>query len=428
MNIYGYVFLNGSKLLSGSGRVWIDGRHYSSFSADATGSYFVTLNGDDLTGSPSVKEGGLNGDVIYFTLESYTPRLYANESAAFSDGGVLALNLSFWGAGNNPAMLTIQEICTDNGTGSQYATIYNPSSNPVDLANFTLQKDVTNSTNNYSGPNVTLSGAIGPNSTYKKDLGTSFLNKSAEELKLVWSRGAERIPIDRVEFGNQSTVPDNTTMLDASAPPVGWCIRRVPMGNDTENCFADFQLVNITVPIPENWINLSVHLGWNLLSVPFISPNETLPTVLLDRMGDTLWDRVMWYDPTDSANPWRQYYTGWNSSLNDLTSVNHRMGFWINFTALGDGYLTLGGPGYAVPTSTSIPLYMGWNLAGYPASNDAAYTVGNLKADTGATTVEGYNASAAYGTSVLPDNYVLRRGEAYWIRITTFATNWIIGW
>jgi hypothetical protein len=172
-----------------------------------------------------------------------------------------------------------------------------------------------------------------------------------------------------------------------------------------------------------------VHLGWNLMSLPFISPNETLPTVLLDKMGDTLWDRVMWFDPTTPSNFWRQYYTGWNSTLNDLTSVNHKMGFWLNITTLGDSYLTLGGPGYALPSGwIDIPLAIGWNLVGYPANDASSYTVGMLKATTGALSVEGYNASAPYKISVLPDNYILRKGEGYWVWVFVAPTVWTISW
>ena len=79
------------------------------------------------------------------------------------------------------------------------------------------------------------------------------------------------------------------------------------------------------------------------------------------------------------------------------------------------------------PISTTIPLIAGWNLVGYPANDDSTYNIGNLKTVTGATIVEGYSAAAPYRISELANSYILKRGEAYWIKVDS-DTFWTVDW
>ncbi|MCK4267047.1 MAG: hypothetical protein KAX31_07175, partial [Thermoplasmata archaeon] len=74
-----------------------------------------------------------------------------------------------------------------------------------------------------------------------------------------------------------------------------------------------------------------------------------------------------------------------------------------------------------------IDLYAGWNLVGYPARDDLSYNVTQLMADTGATGVEGFNASAPYRIQVLPGDYVLQIGEGYWVQVAS-DTTWTVNW
>mgnify|MGYP001607044624 CR=1 FL=1 len=66
-------------------------------------------------------------------------------------------------------------------------------------------------------------------------------------------------------------------------------------------------------------------------------------------------------------------------------------------------------------------------MVGYSAQNDASYTVGQLKAATGATVVEGFSAAATYKTQVLGDAYVMRKGEGYWVCVPA-DTVWTVNW
>ncbi|MEW5937024.1 MAG: S8 family serine peptidase [Candidatus Thermoplasmatota archaeon] len=164
--------------------------------------------------------------------------------------------------------------------------------------------------------------------------------------------------------------------------------------------------------------------GWIMISTPLVPGDTSLPTALTDLDGNTTWDRVLWYDAQAPAGAkWKQYYTGWNSSLNDLTNVDHTMGVWIHILNPGDGFIRVQGTD---PVSTNISLYAGWNLIGYPATDDSTYTVGDLKTNTSATYVEGF-AATTYKTAVLLDTYVLKKGECYWVYVPA-DTFWLVDW
>ncbi|MBI5000191.1 MAG: hypothetical protein HZB92_01495 [Euryarchaeota archaeon] len=192
-----------------------------------------------------------------------------------------------------------------------------------------------------------------------------------------------------------------------------------------------------TVAVPEQqpnatWANITVTtLGWNLISVPLVTASTGLPGALTDKVnggaGLVQWDRIQAYAPATPANLWKQYYTGWGASLNDLSAVDHTIGVWVYVTTLGDGQICVGGSGYANSTNASIPLSAGWNMVGYPARNDASYTVGQLKTATGATIVEGFNSTQTYRTSILADASVLKRGQAYWVYVPA-PTVWYVDW
>jgi hypothetical protein len=179
---------------------------------------------------------------------------------------------------------------------------------------------------------------------------------------------------------------------------------------------------NIQIPSPAGpWP------AWRFVSFPIdvSGPATVLLNDSINGDGGCAWDRAMWYDPTDSVDHWKQLIKAFPGG-SQLSNVNNEMGLWIRITAnAGDGRLTTGASGYVVPTT--ISLRAGWNMIGYPASNDVTYNVGQLKAATGATIVEGYNAGATYLTSALSDATVLKKGQAYWVMVpadTTWTVNW----
>jgi hypothetical protein len=119
--------------------------------------------------------------------------------------------------------------------------------------------------------------------------------------------------------------------------------------------------------------------------------------------------RVRYFDATDAVNPWKIWTPGGGG---DLTTLDNTMGFWVEST--GTATLTVLG---SEDSNTPIFLHKGWNLVGYP-SQTAGYTVQNLRTDTGATRVEGYDPTAGpYYLRALPLNHALQAGEGYWVYV-----------
>jgi hypothetical protein len=160
--------------------------------------------------------------------------------------------------------------------------------------------------------------------------------------------------------------------------------------------------------------------GWNLVSLPLMQANTRIEQVLASIAGQ--WDYAMAYVP-GAADPWKSNHVARPDELDDLFNLDHTMGFWLRATQAG---VTLNVAGTS-PTSTQILLHTGWNLIGYPARDDATYTVGQLRAATGATIVEGFDVGAEYRTRTLPDTQVMKRGEGYWVQVLS-DTTWTVDW
>jgi parallel beta-helix repeat protein len=141
--------------------------------------------------------------------------------------------------------------------------------------------------------------------------------------------------------------------------------------------------------------------GPNLISFPLIQSNESVRTVL----------QTVAYDGA------RSYDGEWDSFMQDktyfggLSDLNHTMGVWVNVTR--DCNFTVAG---VVPAQTVIHLNEGWNLVSYPSLNPS-YPVADLKAETGATRVEGYDLAPPYFLRVLGDAEALQPGYGYWVKV-----------
>ncbi len=170
--------------------------------------------------------------------------------------------------------------------------------------------------------------------------------------------------------------------------------------------------------------------GWNFISFP-INISGNIELVLNDSIsGDdgTTWDVARWYNPLDAADPWKTHRVG--ASTNDLTTINNTMGVWIHISGNGgDRNLTTGLNG-SYPEYSSIPLYAGWNMVGYPACNGTNMTAGEVRALTGHNvteilTYEGnssdLNQPTENYTSLIDTDY-LTIGRACWFNVTENCT------
>ncbi len=105
-----------------------------------------------------------------------------------------------------------------------------------------------------------------------------------------------------------------------------------------------------------------------------------------------------------------------------MPDVNNTMGLWVHITDVGDGNLTVG-PGNC--SATSVTLYSGWNMVGYPSLTPRA--ISDALAGTGYDAVEGYNSTAPYLISLLADTYMMKPGEGYWVHVPA-DTVWVVDW
>ena len=112
------------------------------------------------------------------------------------------------------------------------------------------------------------------------------------------------------------------------------------------------QTINVTLLLP-------LQTGWNLISIPRDQADTAITTVLSSISGS--YDLVYAYDASDPTNPWRKYNVNAPPYSNNLSQINETMGVWVHMTT--EGTLTVAG---SIPPTTSIQLYQGWNLVGYP--------------------------------------------------------------
>jgi hypothetical protein len=165
---------------------------------------------------------------------------------------------------------------------------------------------------------------------------------------------------------------------------------------------------------------------WQFISYPIDASSDVL-TVFDDAVwgdGGTDWDYIQWYDPTDAADHWKTYSKDKPPALNDLPDAGNTMGFWVHLTANGGDQILSVGEGNE-PSGTTIHLYPGWNMVGYPSTTET-YTVQDLIDDSGVVSdVERYNLAAPYSIEPMPGGAPFQRGEAYWIKASA-DYDWII--
>lgn len=182
--------------------------------------------------------------------------------------------------------------------------------------------------------------------------------------------------------------------------------------NDTENHFY-LVIANSTLGFqvrgPQTAkISKFLQQGNNLISLPVSPYDNDISTVLQSVNYNSAW----WFDATDTLDPWKSYNP--LKSNNDLGTINHTMGVWIN--AVSDSYLMITG---SVPTTTDIELKMGWNLIGYPS-----FKQDNISKALSAVPyerVEGFNSSVPERLQLCSESDIMNAGYGYWVKVSTDA-------
>jgi hypothetical protein len=180
-------------------------------------------------------------------------------------------------------------------------------------------------------------------------------------------------------------------------------------------------------PTMSFWVNaaysITLQPGWNLVSIP-LHPLDTDPSAVLASLGINYDIVYAWHGPTQS---WLLFDRNVPPFFNTLTSIDCVLGYWIHITSSSPVQLNVGG---STPSTTDIPLAIGWNLVGYPSASPGPLP--DILRDHGVgsnfSLVYAYHANEIgnewkiYDPSVPPIFQTLPNlspGWGYWILVTT---------
>lgn len=244
----GNVYIDGELALEGlKVKCCIDGVFYDDPATgftNSTGGYSVVCYGhNDMV---SYKNGAVVGDLIIFWVEGNM----ANESVFFIEGGseTLTINIS---TSVQPALLKINELLSIPSSGSDWVEIYNPTSISTDLSEYALfdtDKVV---------PQI-LSDTLPPNGF--SQINYTGLASASDEIWLQWTdplgiiAGGNPVVIDRVEYGDPGSGPDDTILSNAPAPLSDQSIILQPDGDDNDDPANDFTITDFPTPGASNGV------------------------------------------------------------------------------------------------------------------------------------------------------------------------------
>ena len=160
-----------------------------------------------------------------------------------------------------------------------------------------------------------------------------------------------------------------------------------------------------------NMLNISVHQGWNLITLPW----QVNPVSITDALHGISWDRAMIY----INGQWYTYDRNRPSRFNiGFPKVDNTVGIWVNCTSEG----TISGPGGDLG-NTTLHLKKGWNLVGYPSGNDRKVS----DALNGVPWVYLETADSTGNIRALGSSDYLVVGNAYWIYVDQ-DWDWTVQW
>jgi len=157
--------------------------------------------------------------------------------------------------------------------------------------------------------------------------------------------------------------------------------------------------------------------GWNLISIPLIQSDTSLDACLSSITGS--YDAVQWFDA--GFGSWKHTHPSKPFHLNDLSEIEHTIGFWIHITEPGGVLFEYSG---IQPTSNqSISLSFGWNMVGYPSltRNNMTNGLNNISFGTDVDCIHWYDAADKTWHFMGPDDYFIP-GRGYWVHAKVEAT------
>ncbi len=162
-------------------------------------------------------------------------------------------------------------------------------------------------------------------------------------------------------------------------------------------------------------------VGWNLVSLPVIPENKAITEVLSSIAGK--YTLVKAYDAEHGT--WRIYDPAMPPEANTLLTLDEATAFWIKMSEAA----TLQLPGL-LPIYTEQPLFAGWNLVSYPASEPRAVASALSSISGKYTQVLRYEPGEStvwkrYNTGIPPWANSLTQitpGWGYWVYVTEDCT------
>jgi parallel beta-helix repeat protein len=201
------------------------------------------------------------------------------------------------------------------------------------------------------------------------------------------------IPI--TEYTERDTSGDNIGEKTFFTP------NRIIVWNDTLVGYAqpfmnESKTINIVL---FNGTLLDLESGWNFISLPRTQSDTNLQTIL--QSIEKRYDAVQWYNITDANDYWKHYHIAKPPNLNDLSKINHIMGFWLHINDPQGTTLVVFGD--KLIANQSITIYPGWNMVGYPS-------LINREVDS----IWTYNATSQKWKEIGIIDYI-ELGKGYWM-------------
>ena len=247
--------------------------------------------------------------------------------------------------------------------------------------------------NNITANNGSGIGFMGYNDSGKIQFNNIFGNLRYD----IYSDGKENIKIEKNWWGTINCSEINRNIYDKRDNPSKGLIDFLPILNSP--------YPNGT-PIYCTHYNLSLRIGWNLVSIP-IEPGDRWIKSLFN---STNFSAIYSFNNTQ----WLFYV---NETHNNFQEINENMGFWIN--SLENQTIPINGMKF---DSLNNSLKKGWNLIGYPRLDEI--NVSTIFADLNITVVFAYNGS---WSSYVPNRTLnsltkMKSGYGYWIKTNENAT------
>jgi len=212
------------------------------------------------------------------------------------------------------------------------------------------------------------------------------------------------------------TVTGGSAWVCYKKKPLGYvcpeCNDKIFLGYDCHyNRNVDLQPMNIQVQFTQDYTNVGLDEGWNLISLPWILNDSDINVATAGITGNL---EAIWYFDADSQT-WL-YYDGPGGAPDTLTTLEPGKGYWVDMSAADTLYLMgsfLGPDPLALPPTYSVKT--GWNLIGFHSEEvqTADTYLKNLNGDWSSLyefVNGGYN-------KVLPgDN--MNPGRGYWLYVS----------